>query len=50
VTRLPALQAAHQKLVNLGIRTLGAVVIGTKDAAAPYQTALVPTTAMTAAK
>lgn len=29
VSRLPALHAAHQKMTNLGIRTLGAVVIGT---------------------
>jgi succinoglycan biosynthesis transport protein ExoP len=30
VSRLPALHAAHQKMTNLGIRTLGAVVIGAK--------------------
>jgi len=31
VSRLPALHAAHQKMTNLGIRTLGAVVLGTKS-------------------
>jgi succinoglycan biosynthesis transport protein ExoP len=31
VSRVPALQAAQQRLSNLGIRTLGAVVIGTKN-------------------
>ena len=39
VSRLPALHAAYQKITNLGIRALGAVVIGAKSegAAASYK-------------
>ena len=28
VSRIPSVQAAHQRLAALGVRTLGAVVIG----------------------
>lgn len=43
VSRLPALQAAHQKMSSLGIRTLGAVVIGgaTDGGGAAYKYAAV---------
>lgn len=35
VSRSPAVHAAHQRLENLGIKTLGAVVIGTKNELGP---------------
>ena len=39
VSRLPAVHAAHQRFNSLGVRTLGAVVIGAPSdvPAMPYQ-------------
>jgi succinoglycan biosynthesis transport protein ExoP len=37
VSRAPSVYAAHQRLASLGIRTLGAVVIGAENGAGVYQ-------------